>query len=93
MIRRLPGRSRDDYLLPVHSCFSVPVPRLNIVQLMLEIEINIIWFIAVVVIGAVVQTIAGFAMGLVTMAGIILFGIVDIAFSAAVVSFMSYFMV
>ena len=36
---------------------------------MMEIEINTIWFLAVVALGAVVQTITGFAMGLLTMAG------------------------
>ena len=56
---------------------------------MIEIEINTIWFLAVVALGAVVQTITGFAMGLLTMAGITLLGIADIAFAAAVVSFIS----
>ena len=55
----------------------------------MEIEINTIWFLAVVALGAVVQTITGFAMGLLTMAGITLLGIADIAFAAAVVSFIS----
>ena len=52
-----------------------------------EIEITTFLFLAVVVLGALVQTITGFAMGLVTMAGIAVLGIADIAFSAAVVSF------
>ena len=56
---------------------------------MFDIEINIIWFLAVVALGAVIQTITGFAMGLVTMAGIAVLGVADIAFSAAVVSFIS----
>ena len=56
---------------------------------MIDIEINIIWFLAVVALGAVIQTITGFAMGLVTMAGIAVLGVADIAFSAAVVSFIS----
>ena len=42
-----------------------------------------------VVIGAVVQTITGFAMGLIIMAGVALFALADIAFAAAVVSFIS----
>lgn len=56
---------------------------------MLEIEINTILFLAVVVVASVVQTITGFAMGLVCMAGIALLGVADIAFAAAVVSFIS----
>lgn len=52
-------------------------------------EINTILFLAVVAVGAMVQTITGFAMGLITMAGVAVFGIADIAFSAAVVSFIS----
>ncbi len=56
---------------------------------MFEIEINIIWFLAVVAFGTAIQTITGFAMGLVTMAGVALSGAADIVFSAAVVSFIS----
>jgi hypothetical protein len=36
-----------------------------------------------------VQTLTGFAMGLIIMAGVALFNIADIAFTAAVVSFIS----
>ena len=53
------------------------------------IEVNTILFLAVVVLGAVVQTITGFAMGLIIMAGVAIFSITDIAFAAAVVSFIS----
>ncbi len=56
---------------------------------MFEIEINIIWFLAVVALGTAVQTITGLAMGLVTMAGVALLGVADIVFSAAAVSFIS----
>ena len=56
---------------------------------MFEIEINTILFLAVVALGVVVQTIMGFAMELVTMVSITLLGVADIAFSAAVVSFIS----
>lgn len=52
-------------------------------------EINTILFLAVVVLGALVQTLTGFAMGLIIMAGVALFNITDIAFAAAVVSFIS----
>ena len=43
-------------------------------------------FLVLVAIGALVQTIAGFAMGLIIMAGVALFGLVDISVAAAVVS-------
>ena len=56
---------------------------------MFEIEINTILFLAVVALGAVVKSVTGFAMGLVTMAGITVLGVADIAFSAAVLSFIS----
>lgn len=52
-------------------------------------EINTVLFLVVVLLGALVQTVTGFAMGLIIMAGVALFGIVDIAFGAAVVSFIS----
>jgi len=52
-------------------------------------EINIVWFLAVVVLGVLVQTLTGFAMGLIIMVGVALFSIADIAFAAAVVSFIS----
>lgn len=52
-------------------------------------EINIVWFLAVVVVGALVQTLTGFAMGLIIMVSVALFAIADIAFAAAVVSFIS----
>jgi len=38
-------------------------------------EINTILFLAAVALGAIVQTITGFAMGLITMAGVAVFGI------------------
>ncbi len=53
------------------------------------LEINTILFLAVVLVGAVVQTLTGFAMGLIIMAGAALFSLADIAFAAAVVSFIS----
>lgn len=53
------------------------------------IEINTILFLAIVSLGAVVQTITGFAMGLIIMTGVAVFAIADIAFAAAVVSFIS----
>lgn len=52
-------------------------------------EINIVWFLAVVVAGVLVQTLTGFAMGLIIMVGVALFSIADIGFAAAVVSFIS----
>lgn len=52
-------------------------------------EINTILFLVIVVFGALVQTLTGFAMGLIIMAGVALFSITDIAFAAAVVSFIS----
>ena len=54
-----------------------------------EIEITTLLFLLAVALGAVVQTITGFAMGLITMAGIAVMGVADIAFTAAVVSFIS----
>lgn len=53
------------------------------------LEINTILFLAIVAAGAVVQTITGFAMGLIIMVGVTLFAIADIGFAAAVVSFIS----
>lgn len=53
------------------------------------LEINTVLFLAVVIAGAIVQTLTGFAMGLLIMAGAALFSLADIAFSAAVVSFIS----
>jgi len=52
-------------------------------------EINTILFLVIVVLGALVQTLTGFAMGLIIMAGVALFNNTDIAFAAAVVSFIS----
>jgi len=46
-------------------------------------------FLVLVAIGALVQTIAGFAMGLIIMGGVALFGLVDISVAAAVVSFIA----
>lgn len=56
---------------------------------MSDIEINIISFLAVVVLGTVIQTVTGFAIGLVIMAGVAVFDITDIPFAAAVISFVS----
>jgi uncharacterized membrane protein YfcA len=53
------------------------------------VEINTILFLALVATGAFIQTITGFAMGLITMAGVATLAIADISFSAAVVSFIS----
>lgn len=58
-------------------------------MVMAVLEINTILFLAMVTLGAVVQTITGFAMGLIVMAGVALFSIADISFAAAVVSFIS----
>ncbi len=52
-------------------------------------EINIVWFLVAVVAGVLVQTLTGFAMGLIIMVAVALFSIADIAFAAAVVSFIS----
>jgi len=52
-------------------------------------EINTLLFFALVALGASVQTITGFAMGLIVIAGVTAFNIADISFSAAVVSFIS----
>ena len=52
-------------------------------------EINIVWFPVVLIAGALVQTLTGFAMGLIIMVSVALFAIADIAFAAAVVSFIS----
>ncbi|MDA0977743.1 MAG: sulfite exporter TauE/SafE family protein [Proteobacteria bacterium] len=52
-------------------------------------ETNTILFLAIVALGAAVQTVTGFAMGLVIMTGVALFGIADISFAAAVVSLVS----
>lgn len=53
------------------------------------LETTTILFLALVALGAMVQTITGFAMGLIIMAGVAALGIADISFSAAVVSFIS----
>lgn len=52
-------------------------------------EINILLFLTLVAIGAVVQTITGFAMGLIIIAGVTALDVADISFSAAVISFIS----
>jgi uncharacterized membrane protein YfcA len=52
-------------------------------------ETNTLLFFALVALGASVQTMTGFAMGLIIMAGVTAFNIADISFSAAVVSFIS----
>ncbi len=52
-------------------------------------EINIVLFLVVVTVGAAVQTLTGFAMGLIIMVCVALLSIADIAFAAAVVSFIS----
>lgn len=56
---------------------------------MLEADIYTFLFLAAVALGAVVQTITGFALGLISMAAIATLGVADIAFSAAVISFVS----
>ena len=52
-------------------------------------EVNTILFLVIVVLGALVQTVTGFAMGLIIVVGVALLDITDIAFAAAVVSFIS----
>ncbi len=52
-------------------------------------EINIILFLVLVAGGALVQTITGFAMGLIIIAGVTALDIAEISFSAAVISFIS----
>lgn len=49
-------------------------------------EADLIAFLVFVVIGATVQAISGFAMGLIIMGGVTALGLADIGFSAAVVS-------
>ncbi|MDA9679921.1 sulfite exporter TauE/SafE family protein [Gammaproteobacteria bacterium] len=55
----------------------------------MESEINTILFLIIVVLGALVQPLTGFAIGLIIMAGVALFNIAGIAFTAAVVSLIS----
>ncbi|MBQ73992.1 MAG: hypothetical protein CMQ20_03075 [Gammaproteobacteria bacterium] len=50
------------------------------------IETNTLLFFALVVFGAVVQTVTGFALGLIIIAGVTVLGIAEISFSAAVIS-------
>ncbi len=52
-------------------------------------EINTFLFLSLVALGAVVQTVTGFAMGLIIIAGVTALGIAEISYSAAVVSFIS----
>ncbi len=52
-------------------------------------ELNTILFFSLVAMGAMVQTITGFAMGLIIIAGVTALGLAEISFSAAVVSFIS----
>ena len=53
------------------------------------LEVNTILFLLAVVLGTVVQTFTGFALGLVVMVAAALFSLADVAFAAAVVSFVS----
>ena len=55
----------------------------------MEFEITTILFLAIVVVGTVVQTITGFALGLIIVAFVTLLSLADIAFTAAVVSMIS----
>jgi uncharacterized membrane protein YfcA len=48
-----------------------------------------VFFLALVVFGAYIQTIAGFAMGLVIMGGVTVFDLAPVSFTAAVVSILS----
>ncbi|MEX2489857.1 MAG: sulfite exporter TauE/SafE family protein [Pseudomonadales bacterium] len=52
-------------------------------------DIDTILFLAFVVVGAIVQTITGFAMGLIVIGGVTVFDLVPIEVTAAVVSFIS----
>lgn len=54
-------------------------------------EIDNILFLAFIGLGALIQTITGFAMGLVIIGGVTLFGVADISFAAAVISLISSF--
>jgi uncharacterized protein len=53
------------------------------------IEFNTVLFLLLVAIGAFIQTVSGFAMGLIIIAGATLLGLEEIAFSAAVISIVS----
>jgi len=52
-------------------------------------EIDIPLFLSLVALGAIVQTVTGFAMGLIIIAGVTALGVAEIGFSAAVISFIS----
>lgn len=52
-------------------------------------DLDTILFLAFVVVGAIVQTITGFAMGLIVIGGVTVFDLVPIEVTAAVVSFIS----
>ena len=53
------------------------------------IETNTLLFFALVAFGAVVQTVTGFALGLIIIAGVTVLGIAEISFAAAVISFVA----
>ncbi len=52
-------------------------------------EIDLLLFLSLVALGAIVQTVTGFAMGLIIIAGVTALGVAEIGFSAAVISFIS----
>lgn len=54
------------------------------------LEINTLLFFALVATGAVVQTVTGFALGLIIIAGVTVLDIADISFSAAVISIITF---
>lgn len=51
--------------------------------------VDVVSFLSLVAVGAMVQSITGFAMGLIIMGGVTTLGVADIGFSAAVVSILS----
>ncbi|MDA0789082.1 MAG: sulfite exporter TauE/SafE family protein [Proteobacteria bacterium] len=52
-------------------------------------EFNTVLFLLLVALGAFIQTVSGFAMGLIIIAGATLLGLAEIAFSAAVIGIIS----
>lgn len=55
----------------------------------IPLEFNTVLFLLLVAVGACIQTISGFAMGLIIIAGATLLGLQEIAFSAAVIGIIS----
>ena len=53
------------------------------------LESNILFLILFIGLGAMIQTVTGFAMGLVIIGGVTLFGLADIAFIAIIISLIS----